>query len=185
MSTVSDDFLVWQCRIRRHAVRSQGGRPSTGMQPQVALEPGTGASTVTVLLIEKDPADSASMFRHIVRQSPDPKQRYEKGIKLLAAEFYEDPERFRSALAALFTAESETAKRLARGSRCIMNFQEDRRRYCLPATVEELDDDDPIYQATYWHNRLFSVAPPPAVRVLAFYPDWERAGVAQTERSDA
>jgi hypothetical protein len=41
--------------------------------------------------------------------------------------------------------------------------------------VRALTEDDPAYQATYWHNALFNAGLPGAVRVLGFQPDWALA----------
>ncbi len=53
---IRDHFLGWQCRIREHAMRHHGGRPSPGMRPRVARPDGTEiAAAVTVLLIQAEP----------------------------------------------------------------------------------------------------------------------------------
>jgi hypothetical protein len=38
--------------------------------------------------------------------------------------------------------------------------------------VAELDESDPAWQLTYWHNSLFNPALPGDVRILGFKPDW-------------
>ncbi len=76
------DFMAWQCQLRKLAVREEGGRPSPGMQPRVTRLDGSEVlAAMTVLILEKDPTASTHMFRHIGRQSHDPRQRYEKGLK--------------------------------------------------------------------------------------------------------
>ena len=59
-----DGFIGWQCRIRQHAFRTQGGRPSPGMRPRVLDADGGEISPgVTVLLIEEEPAETIAQFR--------------------------------------------------------------------------------------------------------------------------
>ena len=73
-----DRFIGWQCRIRQHAFRTQGGRPGPGMRPRVLSVDGREISDgVTVLLIEDEPAESIAQFRHLAKQTHDPAARLE------------------------------------------------------------------------------------------------------------
>jgi hypothetical protein len=135
------------------------------------------ASGITVLIVEKDPGASADAFRHVVRRTHDPSERYQAGLRALSSTYYQDPENFSDVLTALFSAGSETAAILVREGRCVLDFQQGDRNVRLPCGIEELREEDPAYQVTFWHNRLFNPAPPPAIRVLAFYPDWTVASV--------
>ncbi len=40
---IRDNFLGWQCRIRQHAMRRDGGRPCAGMRPRAMAAPGQRA----------------------------------------------------------------------------------------------------------------------------------------------
>ena len=35
-AVIRDHFLGWQCRVRQLAMRQAGGRPTSGMRPEVA-----------------------------------------------------------------------------------------------------------------------------------------------------
>ena len=165
------NFMAWQCRIRKRAAREEGGRPSPGMQPRVTRLDGSEIlAAMTVLIVEKDPTASTHLFRHIGRQSHDPRQRYEKGLNVLAAEYFERPELFADLLTAQFAQESETAAQLVQASLCVLSFREGERVFCLECKVDSLPETDPLYQATCWHNCLFNQGPPPRVQVLSFVP---------------
>lgn len=175
---IRDHFLSWQCRLRQEAIRRQGGRPSPGMRPRVVREDGgLIAAVITVLIVLKDPAASADAFRHIVRRTHDPCERYQAGLGALASAYYQHPENFSDVLTALFPADSEVAATLVAEARCVLDFQQHGQGYSIPCVVSELPEDDPAYQATCWHNYLFNPALPPAIRVLAFSPDWAAATV--------
>ncbi len=93
-----DGFIGWQCRIRQHALRVHGGRPSPAMRPRVLGADGREiSSAMTVLLIEDDPSESIAQFRHMVRKTHDPAVRLEAAVKLLSAS--EDPAHVARALA--------------------------------------------------------------------------------------
>jgi hypothetical protein len=169
-------FIAWQCRIRQMAVRREGGRPSSGMRPAVLAPDGTEiAAAVTVVIAEADPEATTQEFRHAVRRTHDPRARYEAAIKFLAAAYFQHPEAFADSLFALFGPGSGLCRRLVELGLAVLVFREFGQSYRVPCAVEELGEDDPFWQAVYWHNALFNPAPPPHPRVLAFVPDWTRA----------
>ncbi len=170
---VRDSFLTWQCQVRKNAMRQDGGRPSLGMRPRVTTGGGREiTASITVLIVQREPAPLADMLRHTLRKTFDPKQQYEAGLKILSAEYYQDPTAFSGILTALFPSSSATAAALAAGGDCILHFRQDERMYQIHCTVSMLDEESSPYQLTYWHNRLFNPNPPTDTRVLAFFPDW-------------
>ena len=171
-----DNFITWQCRLRRAAMRENGGRPSPGMCPRVTHEDGSQISlALTMLIVEKQPAASADLFRHTVRKTHDPRHRYEEGLRLLSSEYYQHPKNFSDVMTALFSVDSRVASTLVKERRCVLDFRQGSQHHHFPCSVSELTEDDPAYQVTCWHNRLFNPTPPHKVRVLAFSPDWSRA----------
>ncbi len=169
-------FIAWQCRVRRQAVREYGGRPTPGMRPRVLHPDGSViAPAVTLVLVEAEPADSLALFRHIVRKTHDPERRYREALRALSADYYQNPESFSDVMTALFAADSPIAGALAAEGRCVLEFRQFGQGYRVPCAVSAPAPDDPVHQATYWHNRLFNPALPAAVRVLAFTPDWRQA----------
>ena len=171
-----DGFIGWQCRIRQHALRVHGGRPSPGMRPRMTRADGSGfADAVTVLLIETDPGDSIAQFRHVVRQTHDPARRHDAAVRLLSAAYYQISRGFSDRMTALFSVDSKIAAALLEDGECRLDFDQSGQRYSLPCAVAALAEDEPAFQATYWHNAMFNPALPGAVRILAFTPDWSRA----------
>ena len=170
------EFVGWQCRVRQHAMRQYQGRPSPGMRPRVTTMEGDEVSpAATVVLMEADPAESIAQFSHIVRKTHDPEQRHRDGLKLLSAAYFQSSRQFSGVMTALFAADSAIAERLAEAGACRLEFDQFTQRYVLPSAVAELDDDEPAYQATYWHNAMFNPALPAAPRILVFTPDWGQA----------
>jgi hypothetical protein len=169
-------FLGWQCRLRQHAVRHDGGRPGSGMRPRVLAADGIEmAAAITVLLVPRAPAESTAQFRHHVRRTHDPAQRYQKALEILSAAFYQHPDQFSDRLTALFAGESVLVTTLVEGGRCTLEFAQYNQRYILPCAVAVETAGDPAFEATYWHNALFNPRIPDNVTVLAFAPDWAAA----------
>ena len=85
-AALRDHFLGWQCRLRQLAVRQAGGRPTSGMRPEVRL---AGADTplgsITTLIVRKEPRETTAQFRHMVRKTQDPAERYDAALETLAA----------------------------------------------------------------------------------------------------
>ena len=171
-----DGFIGWQCRVRQHAMREYGGRPSPGMRPRVVGVDGAAiARAITVVLVEADPAESIAQFRHIVRRTQDPARRHGDAVTLLSAGYFQKSRSFADAMAALFPAGLPTAAALVRAAACVLEFEQFSQSFRLPCAIEDLAEDYPAFQATLWHNAMFNPAPPGAVRILAFTPDWRRA----------
>ena len=120
---------------------------------------------------KEDPRFTAQ-FRHMVRKTQDPAERYDAALKMLAAAYYQRPQEFSDQLTALFGPDSEIAVRTLTAGRCLLAFEQYSQSYTLPCSVRALDEDDPAFQGTYWHNALFNPALPGGVRVLGFQPDW-------------
>ncbi len=175
MTSLQEEFVAWQCRVRKEVVRLRGGAPSPGMRPGVARPDGSLICEITVLLTEIEPEEHTGLFRHIIRQTPDPKKRYDSGIKLLSSEYYNHPERFSGMLTAQFASDSAIASEVLEHAECTLAFAQGARAYGLPCAVEELPHVDANHQAAYWHNHLFNACPPPEIKVLAFSPVWGKA----------
>ena len=175
-AALRDHFLGWQCRLRQLAVREAGGRPTSGMRPELRLgAEGPPLGAITTLILRRAPAEATAQFRHMVRKTQDPAERYDAALQMLAAAYYQRPREFSDQLTALFGPGSEIAGQLLAAGRCRLAFEQYSQSYTLPCTVRALAEDDPAYQATYWHNALFNPALPGGVRVLGFQPDWARA----------
>lgn len=169
-----DHFLGWQCRLRQMAVRDGGGRPTTGMRPTLVL-PGGKTAEVTVLIVQRAPEETTAQFRHLVRKTQDPAERYKNALKHLAAAYYQYPRDFSDELTALFGPRSDLAEGLLARGRCTLRFEQYSQGYLLPCAVRAMADNEPAFLATYWHNSLFNPNIPADVRVLGFQPDWAEA----------
>ena len=173
---IRDHFLGWQCRLRQHAIRNLNGEPSSGMSPDIVVGGSdTGYEGVTVLLIRRDPGEHIPEFRHMVRKTRDPKQRYDTALKYFAEYYYQDRNMFSDQMTALFKPESTAAARLHEAGTATLVFFEKNQRYVIPVRVTRLEDKDPFWQASYWHNHLFNPRLSGDSIILQFIPDWANA----------
>ncbi len=171
-----DHFLGWQCRLRQHAVRHLEGRPSPGMCPDVIIAKADVVfSRVVVVIVPKEPATITAEWRHMVRRTKDPKERYEAALKYLSASYYQNTRAFSDRLFAVFGPASAAASRMRDAGSCELRFEEKRQSYHLPCQVQQLTPNEPHWQAVFWHNSLFNSNLPGDIEVLAFQPDWSRA----------
>ncbi len=175
MTSVSDRlrlaFLGWQCRLRQLAVREDEARPSAGMRPRLWVA-GQDAGAITVVLTPIEPAVSTDEFRHIVRRTHDPRERYQAALRYLQSSHFQEPRQFDDRLTAVFAIEAELPKKLAGRRDCELAFEQFSQRYWLTCQAELLDPESQAFQATYWHNALFNPGLPAEVQVLSFRPDW-------------
>ena len=49
-----DEFIAWQCKLRRQAMRGAGGRPSEGMRPRVLDADGELIDDALTVLLARD-----------------------------------------------------------------------------------------------------------------------------------
>ena len=168
-----DEFIGWQCKLRRQAMRGAGGRPSEGMRPQVSDAAGDEiAGALTVLLARTDSATTAKSFEFQFKCTYDPLDRYEKAVTFLSADYYQHPANFTGVMTALVGAGTSTLQRLLDNRQCILVFQQFSQGYRVPCDVQILAPEDFLFKATYWHNAMFNANLPPDVVVVAFVPDW-------------
>jgi hypothetical protein len=175
LDSLRDRFFGWQCRIRQIAMRQDGGRPSPGMRPGVLSESGEEIAVLTVLLVPREPAETAAFFRFQVEKSADPREVYERGLAFLQADYFQDPKSFGDVLVAVLPDESPATSRLEAPGLCVLEFNQWRQRFRVPAAVELLTHGDPARAAAVWHNRVFNPLLSDAVHVVAFHPDWAAA----------
>ena len=170
-------FLGWQCRLRQIAIREDGGRPGPGMTPRLRVDlEGLVPDSIVVQIIQSEPAEMTNQLRHIYRSTLDPRSRYERALGLLRTGYFQHPEHFSDVMTALFGPGSATAQSLLSAQQCVLEFDHYSQRYRLPCRITHLDEDSEAWQATYWHNALFSPHIAANCVVLGFAPDWQRAG---------
>ena len=171
-----DGFLRWQCRIRQIAMRSQGGRPSSGMTPSVSAADEGGASARIVTVLCKRPEHSATMeLRHLARRTHDPAERREHALKFLAERYYQTASEFSDILTATFAPDSETAASLIEHRKCRLAFEQFSQRFDLHCAVRRLSRNNPLREATFWHNLLFNPRLAAESIILGFEPVWPKS----------
>jgi len=174
--TLRNHFFGWQCRLRQLSVRNASGRPTSGMRPDVVFAgEEQAAARITVLIVKAQPEEATDRFRHLYRRTNDPADRYDAAMAFLAAVYYQRPAEFADEMSALFGPGADMAARLCADGRCVLRFAQYEQSYALPCRVRALDEADPAFQATYWHNALFNPELPPGIQILGFQPEWEDA----------
>ncbi|MHC8731974.1 hypothetical protein ACYVU7_02015 [Arenicellales bacterium IMCC56312] len=177
-------FLAWQCLVRQRAMRVGDGRPTEGMRPNVSLVDGQNFSEpVTLLLIHASPSEDIAQFRHMVRKTHDPADRYKAAIKFLSSTYYQRANEFSDQLTGSFSPNSLLARALRASGACRLDFTQFGSRFKMECRVELLKADSDSYQATYWHNALFNPRIPPDLTVLGFSPRWDSATLEEGLRA--
>ena len=171
---ISHHFLSWQCRIRQHAVRTQDGRPSEGMQSCIIID-NHEIAKLTVLINKKELAEPIAEFRFIYKKTHDPAIRRESALEVLVAGYFQRAEEFSGRLTASVSKDSETAKKILAAKEVVLYFYQQNQQYKIPCIAKELIGDEYEFQATYWYNSLFNPNLPPTIRIIAFDPNWEYA----------
>ena len=169
-------FLGWQCRLRQHCMRQDGGRPSTGMRPRVSSQAGNVlAAGITTIMVPADTREPLAFFRFQVQRTNDPRQAYEAGLRYLQSTYYQVPDDFSDELAAVFPQGSALGKRLLAENELILDFDQAMQTYRMLARVRRLQARGADRELILWHNRLFNPEVPTAALVLGLQPQWDSA----------
>jgi hypothetical protein len=167
-------FIDWQCRLRKQSMREFGGRPGPGMSAGVfPVSGGEEQSRMSFLIVRSDSQQRTDEFRHIIRKTPDSSEWLKNGLRILAEMHYHETDQFDNRLTALFGLDSELANALLQAGQCHLKIAEKSIDYAFDFDVVALAQDDDLFQATYWHNRLFNPTLPGQVQVLCFSPRLE------------
>ncbi len=173
---LNSHFLTWQCRIRQIAMREDGGRPSPGMCPRVLTADGEElASNIVVLLIRESPAESTEFLKFQVKKHNSPEDIYNKALTFLQSTHYHRAIEFSDEMTGLFAASSPLVERLLIEGKCVLAFEQFGQKYSLPCRIRQLDPNEPSFQATIWHNRVFNPNLGDDVAIVGFQPDWDEA----------
>lgn len=173
---LKDRFIEWQCQLRKTAMREQGGRPSDGMCPRVLTDSGQEQlSALTVLLTPEEPKESTAFFRFQVQKSADPRETYQKALRFLQSEYYQDAKQFTDRLLAVLPPDAPVTGALIESDGCTLDFSQGRHRFRVPCKVKTVKKGSARYEAAIWHNRVFNPALPDGMQVLSFKPDWKSA----------
>lgn len=164
-------FIAWQCRLRKQNMRESGGRPSPGMSAGVhPLAGGDEQSRMNFLILRRDSEQRTAEFRHIIRKTPDSSEWVKNGLRILSEMHYHETDQFENRLSALFSLDSALAEALLKAGQCHLKIAEKGADYGFDFDVEALAQEDELFQATYWHNKLFNPTLPGQVQVLCFSP---------------
>ena len=171
-----ESFLRWQCRTRQIAMRTHGGRPTSAMTP-LASAIGTGAPIARVVTVLcRRPEHSATMeLRHMARRTHDPAERRENALKFLAERYYQAASKFSEILTASFAPDSATAETLLDHRECRLAFEQFSQRFDVHCAIRRLSPNNPLREATFWHNLLFNPRLSADCIILGFEPDWPKS----------
>jgi hypothetical protein len=171
LSEQYQDFIAWQCRLRKLSMREAGGRPGPGMSAGVyPVAGGDEQSRMNFLILRRDSRQRTDEFRHIIRKTPDSSEWLKNGLRILAELHYHETDQFDKRLTALFSLDSALADALLKAGQCHLKIAEKSIDYAFDFDVAALAPDAELFQATYWHNRLFNPTLPGQVQVLCFSP---------------
>ena len=106
--SVINDFVNWQCFLRRRNFRKFSGKPSEGTIATIYDKDSNDEITnLRSVLIEKEPLNSAKMFEFMTKKTHDPEERFLKAVKYFASEYFEDSKIFDGSFSSTFPNNSK------------------------------------------------------------------------------
>ena len=165
--------MRWQCRVRQMAMREAQGRPGAAIMPDVFLDEGTEPFGQIITVLSKNARHSViPELKHLGQSTYDPAQRRDKAITFFSASYYQKHREFEPALTASFQPGSEGAAAILAAGSVRLRFEAYAQMFDLRCDVRKLAEQNPLHQATWWHNFLFNPRLDPQAVILSFTPDW-------------
>jgi hypothetical protein len=178
---LTERFLRWQCRVRQIAMRDHFGRPDDAITPALTLLGETEPMGHIITLISKWGVHSKTPeMKHMVKRTNDQAQRRDKALEFFQSTYYQNIQEFNDSLTATFPPGSPGAEKIEAAGECTLTFEAYGQRFDLECAVNRLSRDNPMYQATYWHNLLFNPTLHPDIVILQFAPNWNRSRAQST-----
>ena len=171
---LKDAFLKWQCRVRQIAMRDGEGRPDDSITPAVILAGSDTPMGNIITILNKAPGYSVTAeMVHMAARTNNPAQQREQALRFFSATYYQKHREFSDLLTATFLPGSPGAAAIRAAGRCRLVFDAYAQRFDLDCKVWRLAQHNPLYRATWAHNRLFNPALAPDTEILGFEPDWD------------
>ncbi|MEO1494439.1 MAG: hypothetical protein AAFV19_20015 [Pseudomonadota bacterium] len=169
-----DAFLRWQCRVRQMMMRDDLGRPGDAIMPALTLAGADAPMGHIITVMSKTVAHAkVPEMRHMAQRTQDPASRREAALKFFSEFYYQKGAEFSDTLTATFPPDSPGAAAIREAGQVTLDFDAFRQHYSLTCRVWRLAEQNPLWQATYWHNMLFNPGLTPDTVILAFEPDWD------------
>ncbi len=166
-------FLKWQCRVRQIAMRDNQGRPDDAITPALFLPNHDEPLGHIITLLNKAPGYSVTPeMLHMAKKTNDPAQRRDQAVRFFSATYYQKAAEFSDILTATFPPGSQGAASIRDANMVRLRFEAYMQVFDLSCKVWRLASNNPLYQATMAHNRLFNPALSEDTEVLGFEPDW-------------
>ena len=170
---IKNTFMKWQCRVRQIIMRNNYGKPDASIMPNVFLNHDKINLGKIITVLSKDiPFSKLPEMKHISKVNFDLSKRREKAIQLFSEYYYQNYKEFSPVLTATFQPDSLGAKKIIKSTVCSLVFEAYNHNFKLDCEVELLRKEDPLYQATWWHNSLFNSSLHPDTLILAFNVNW-------------
>jgi hypothetical protein len=128
-----------------------------------------------VLLLPLEPEESTAFFKYQVQKTNEPQKAREAGIGYLGAEFYQLPELFSDAMAAIFQPGSSLAAEMIKAKEVVLDFEQFNQSFRMFCAVRRLAKRDGAREAALWQARIFRRDLANDCDVLSFTPDWTSA----------
>ncbi len=169
------DFVVWQCSLRQRNFRMFSGKPSDGTIAKVLdLKTNKVICDIRSVLIEKNCLNTAKMFEFMIKQTHELELRFDKAVKFLSSEYYNNPRNFEGSFTATFDKNSNVFKKLLKIKKFNVQFFERETGFQFPITISKLKKNDANWQYTFWHNSFFNPALNENIEILYFYAAKEK-----------
>ena len=168
-----EKFIHWQCRAREISMRDNQGRPDDAIKPYLILDGEKQKLGQIITVLSRLPLYSQTPeMMHLVKSKVDPSACREAAVQLFSENYYQKSFQFSDVLTAGFPPSSTLAKLICDKMNCQLIFEYYSQRFELVCKATKIRKDDHLFQATWWHNRIFNPRLNPETIIIGFEPNW-------------
>ena len=165
------DFVIWQCSLRQQNFRMFAGKPSEGTIANIVdFKTEKEICNIRSVLLEKNCFNTAKMFEFMIKQTHETEIRYDKAVKFLSSDYYNNPSKFDGSFTATFVYQSTIAKKILKQKKINVQFFENTIGFHFPVNVSKLKKTDSKWKYTFWHNSFFNPSLNENIEILNFSP---------------
>jgi hypothetical protein len=172
-------FLRWQCRLRQISARNDAGRPSPGMMP-IVIQGDTSLGSITTVLCKRPEYSVTMEMRHMVRRTMDPATRRKDVLEFVSETYYQHAVEFNPELTAVFVPRSAWVDKLICGRPSVLRYEQFNQGFDVTVMPRRLSENNPLREATFWHNLLFNPSLSNDAIVIGLQPNWSQSAVIPT-----
>lgn len=147
------------------------------MTPKV-IQGDVELGAITTVLCKRPEYSVTMELQHMARRTMDPAKRRQDILEFVSERYYQNIVEFNHELTAVFLLGSAWVETLTRNGPTLFRYEQFNQCFDVVCNPRVLSPNNPLREATFWHNVLFNPSLPSDCIVIGLDPDWSQSSDA-------